>query len=137
MKLSKLKYLDWIGFALTMLGIYLNANKIIYCWPIWLGSNVFWTAHFAPKKELAAIQDQVKMGLATVDKQLCHSYNGASCGICVRACPFEGKALRAGMWEKPIVDPDYCVGCGLCERACVRYPQAIHVTPLGVFGEIT
>ena len=80
-------------------------------------------------KTTAAIQEQVSMGTAYVDTNLCHSYNGASCGVCVRACPFEGEALRAGMWEKPIVDPDVCVGCGLCERACVRYPQAIHVKP--------
>jgi NAD-dependent dihydropyrimidine dehydrogenase PreA subunit len=69
------------------------------------------------------------MGKAVVDKQLCYSFNGASCGICVRACPLEGQALTAGMWEKPLIDESFCVGCGLCERACVRYPQAIRVEP--------
>ena len=76
-----------------------------------------------------SVRENVHMGLAVVDEQICHSFNGASCGICVRACPLEGTALTAGMWEKPIVDPDACVGCGLCERACVRYPQAIRVRP--------
>lgn len=79
------------------------------------------------KKEPDAILAEVDMGTATVDTALCHSYNGASCGACVRACPFEGKALRAGLWEKPIVDPDLCVGCGLCERACLTYPQSIRI----------
>ena len=27
------------------------------------------------------------------------------------------------------VDADVCIGCGLCERSCVRYPQAIRVRP--------
>jgi MauM/NapG family ferredoxin protein len=81
-------------------------------------------------KEPAAIREQVKMGVAEVDTNLCYSYNGASCGACVRACPFEGVALKAGLWEKPIVNPDACIGCGLCERACVRYPQAIRVRPV-------
>ena len=81
------------------------------------------------RKEEEAIQAQVDMGTAQVDTYLCYSYNGASCGACVRACPFEGAALRAELWEKPVVDPQACVGCGLCERACVRYPQAIRVQP--------
>ncbi len=75
------------------------------------------------------IQARVSMGKAYVDTGLCYSYNDRSCGVCVRACPFERKALRAGLHEQPVVDPEYCVGCGLCERSCIRYPQAIVVIP--------
>ncbi len=80
-------------------------------------------------KTAEAIRKNVRMGAAEVDLHLCYSYNGASCGACVRACPLEGHALKAGLWEKPIVDSAWCVGCGLCERACIKYPQAIRVKP--------
>ncbi len=76
-----------------------------------------------------AIQARVSMGTARVELDLCYSYNDRSCGVCARACPFERKALRIELHEQPVVDPAYCIGCGLCERACIRYPQAIVVVP--------
>ncbi len=80
-------------------------------------------------KDESSLIENVRMGKAELDTHLCYSYNGASCGVCVRACPVEGRALTAGLWEKPILDTDACLGCGLCERACIRYPQAIRVRP--------
>lgn len=68
-----------------------------------------------------------RMGVAELDPNTCHSKNGYICGICIRACPYEGLALKAGLWEAPIIDPKWCVGCGLCEQACVQMPQAIRV----------
>ena len=76
-----------------------------------------------------AIWRVANMGKATLDKNICHSYQGYVCGICIRACPLEGKALKADLWEKPLLDPQYCTGCGLCEQACVHMPQAIRVVP--------
>lgn len=78
------------------------------------------------------IQAHVHMGTAVVDENICNSYNGYACGACVQACPFKGKALKALTWERPVVDPDYCVGCGLCEKSCIVYPQAIRVRPQAV-----
>ena len=71
----------------------------------------------------------VKMGTAEIDKSLCYSYNNYICGTCYRACPFPGKAMTLGMWEKPEINEKVCVGCGLCERSCILYPQAIRVKP--------
>lgn len=73
------------------------------------------------------VTSKVRMGVARLDKNLCYSYNDHTCGVCIRACPFAGTAMRTGQGERPLFDPAYCVGCGLCERACIRYPQAIVV----------
>jgi ferredoxin-type protein NapG len=71
----------------------------------------------------------VKMGTAVVSEQVCYSFAGRTCGVCYRACPLPGKAMTLGLFEQPHVHAEHCVGCGLCEAACVHMPQAIRVIP--------
>ena len=80
------------------------------------------------KKTLKDVTEKVQMGVAKLDTNLCYSYNDYTCGTCVRACPVG--ALKTGLWERPIVDAEACIGCGLCERVCIRYPQALRVEPV-------
>jgi MauM/NapG family ferredoxin protein len=71
----------------------------------------------------------VDMGLARVNEAMCYSFNGRTCGACYRACPIAGSAMTIGVFETPHVQADACVGCGLCEQACLHLPQAIRVVP--------
>ncbi len=80
------------------------------------------------KRTFEAITAQVKMGKAVVDKQLCLSWQGKTCGVCYRACPLPDVAIRVGRLEQPHVLAQ-CVGCGLCERSCIQLPQAIKIIP--------
>ncbi len=72
------------------------------------------------------ILTRVRMGKAVVDENLCYSYNGRTCGVCYRACPYPDVALKVKLFEQPVV-LDKCVGCGLCERVCIHIPQAIRI----------
>jgi len=83
--------------------------------------------------------NKAQMGIAVVDTKNCVAFWGIQCDACYRACPLLDKAIfleytkneRTGKhaFLKPIVDSDYCTGCGLCERACVTQEAAIFVLP--------
>jgi ferredoxin len=56
------------------------------------------------------------------------------CGECYMFCPLRGKAidLEPGAFLAPIVYPENCAGCGMCEEICcviVRGEPAIRVIP--------
>lgn len=80
------------------------------------------------------ILKKVKMGVAKVDTSICYSYNGRICGVCYYACPYPDQALRLKAFAQPEIDPKVCVGCGLCERACIHIPQAVRVFPGGEYA---
>lgn len=82
-----------------------------------------------------------KIGLAAFDTTRCIPYAyGRFCGVCEEHCPIPDKAIyyieveridREGnrsMLKQPRVDPDKCIGCGICEFVCVfRDQPAIRV----------
>ena len=39
------------------------------------------------------------------------------------------KMLKQRLGSDSAMDAAECIGCGLCERSCIRYPQAIRVQP--------
>lgn len=79
-------------------------------------------------RDVSAIED-VDMGYAVVNEDLCIALQGMRCEVCYRACPLIDRAitidyrLREGdsihSVFAPIIDQDQCVGCGLCVERCV------------------
>lgn len=82
---------------------------------------------------------ETKMGVAVVDTANCVAHWGLHCDACYRACPLIDKALKVELKHNertskhafllPVVDNEICVGCGMCERACITEKAAITVLP--------
>jgi ferredoxin-type protein NapG len=80
-----------------------------------------------------------RMGLAVVDEESCIAFWGIQCDACHRACPLIDQAIRLEYRKNsrtgkhafllPVVDSQFCTGCGLCEHACVTEKAAIYVLP--------
>ncbi len=84
-------------------------------------------------KPLARRED-VRMGVAVIDDATCLPFVGVSCKACWHACPFAKQAITFNRLGRPRVVQDACVGCGLCEYACLTHPSSIRVVPFGVAG---
>ena len=46
---KKLKIIEIIATTLSLSGVFLNASKIIWCWPLWCVANGFWIYWSAKK----------------------------------------------------------------------------------------
>lgn len=55
--------MDWIAMILSVLGIVLNAKKNMWCWPIWILSNICWLIYFLGKGEYPVIILNVIFGI--------------------------------------------------------------------------
>lgn len=63
-----------------------------------------------------------KLAVVTINPQTCFPYSGPECGACNR-CPVEGALL----WDqqRPSINQEKCVGCGLCREFCIVEPKAV------------
>lgn len=75
------------------------------------------------------ILDKVDMGAAEINTGTCLAWNDVICRACWHACPFPNEAIVLDIMGRPDVYADMCVGCGLCDHACLAEPSAIVVNP--------
>lgn len=67
-----------------------------------------------------------KFARAEINKELCLPYSGPECGACTASCTVDGALIFE--CDKPTINLDLCVGCGLCREACIVEEKAINIS---------
>jgi Pyruvate/2-oxoacid:ferredoxin oxidoreductase delta subunit len=70
------------------------------------------------------------IGKAHLDLDACLTSERIICDRCAVTCPEEVKAITM-RGRRPVLDPQRCIGCGLCVLYCEADPKALEVVPLG------
>jgi ferredoxin len=90
-------------------------------------------------------KQKIKIGQSFVDKNRCLPYASARpCIVCEEHCPTPTKAIwieevevtnasgEKVLVQQPHVDPELCVGCGICQNKCpIKDRSGIYVTSVG------
>ncbi len=98
----------------------------------------------AIKKVTVEEKKEIRIGLATFDKDRCIPYAyGRNCIVCEEHCPTPEKAIvfeeeeaedeegNRFILKKPVIDVELCIGCGICEYKCpVVDVPAVRVTSI-------
>ena len=48
-------YLGYFAALISLIGIVLNAKKIMLCWPIWIFSNILWIIYSLMEKDFPSV----------------------------------------------------------------------------------
>ncbi|MGW8162020.1 MAG: 4Fe-4S dicluster domain-containing protein [Desulfobulbales bacterium] len=78
------------------------------------------------KEVLANVPADFKTAPAELNRKLCLAWQYDSCGECYYNCPLKDKAMLdrppdyqiAGTGIRPHVNPEHCIGCGMCNFVC-------------------
>lgn len=73
----------------------------------------------------------IRMGVAVIHRDTCLAWQGTICRACWHACPFPNEAIVFDERGRAVVVPEHCIGCGICDHACITEPSSIVVTPRG------
>jgi ferredoxin-type protein NapG len=65
------------------------------------------------------------LALLTINEATCLPYSGPECGACRDSCPVPDTLCWEN--ERPSINAETCVGCGLCRQACITEPLSIDV----------
>lgn len=74
-------------------------------------------------------KEDVIMGMALIDLELCFGWNGDVCLSCSKACPMGAQIFDFyhSQWGNQPYINDKCVGCGLCVKYCPLGGSAVKV----------
>jgi len=86
--------------------------------------------------ELPPDGESVVLGIAEIVPELCLPWaTGERCKRCYRVCPSQYRAIKRDKQGRPSVDPEKCVGCGSCQKACPK-PEDGSLAPSANFRAI-